>query len=93
MRTDFTKGWNLQKAGEVFSGALPAGGMLQVLQGDIWLTVEGELDDYFLHEGEVCALPAQRLIVIEAQNHGARYCVQAMAGASVLHPQRQALAA
>ncbi len=68
MQIQFANREYCQEPGQVLSGALQQGGLLQVAQGEVWLTIEGELEDYFLHAGEACALPARRMIVIEAQD-------------------------
>ncbi len=89
MQIEFTKRAYRQMPGQIFSGALQEAVLLQVQQGEVWLTVEGELEDYFLHSGEVCALPAQRQIVIEAQQGVAHYSLQQMAQLPQLPGARQ----
>lgn len=45
---------------------------MQIECGRIWLTIEGEAMDHWLHAGDVFSLPAHRLIVIEADQQTSR---------------------
>jgi quercetin dioxygenase-like cupin family protein len=46
--------------------------MLKVTAGEVWLTVEGKPDDYWLASGESYRLPRGATAWISAGRHGAR---------------------
>lgn len=53
---------------------------IQIATGQVWLTVEGRLADYWLSAGEQFTLPAGRLIVIQAERQPSQIKLQAPAG-------------
>lgn len=66
MRKLFTKSSLHIAAGATVSGMSSETETLQVITGRVWVTVEGDLDDYWLEAGESISVAAGRLIVIEA---------------------------
>ncbi len=66
MKTLFTREFHTLHTGQLLSGIAHQGKNLHVVHGNVWLTVEGELDDYWLAAGDSLALPAGRNIVLEA---------------------------
>lgn len=66
MKTLFTRELHTIGAGQLLSGVADQAKTLQVEHGQVWLTVEGELDDYWLGSGDTLVLPAGRNIVLEA---------------------------
>lgn len=66
MRKLFTKSTLCVAAGSTVSGMSTESETLQVTAGRVWVTVEGDLDDYWLQAGESITVNAGRLIVIEA---------------------------
>ena len=66
MLVKFAKDGHTLAANNVLSGQLEQAQVLQIDTGRVWLTVEGQADDYWLQAGETCTLPAKRLVVIEA---------------------------
>lgn len=56
-------------AGRTVSGKLEQARTIQVSGGRVWLTVEGDRNDYFLEAGQTFTLPAGRLLVMEADRH------------------------
>lgn len=54
--------------GQPASLRLSAAGLLHLLQGRLWITIEGQAADWFLAAGESLSLPAGRLIVIECDS-------------------------
>jgi hypothetical protein len=59
-------------AGRAVSGVVPCAGAIQVVAGRVWLTVEGEQDDYWLSAGESIEVDAGRLVVLEADRSTSR---------------------
>lgn len=45
---------------------------LQVTAGEIWLTMEGDAEDYWMSAGESCTLPHGVRAWVSAGGHGAR---------------------
>ncbi len=72
MKTLFTREFHTLAAGQLLSGTTRESRKLHVVHGKVWLTVEGELDDYWLGTDESLLLPAGRHIVLEA---GGAACV------------------
>jgi hypothetical protein len=66
MRKLFAKSSLCVRAGSTVSGISHQAETLQVASGRVWITIEGEPDDYWLSAGESLPVPANRLIVIEA---------------------------
>ncbi|TDV08279.1 DUF2917 domain-containing protein [Paraburkholderia caballeronis] len=54
---------------------------LQVSEGELWLTIEGDAGDYWLRNGESFALPARAKVWVSAGRAGARFLL-ALGGAS-----------
>lgn len=67
MKTLFTREEHTLQAGQMLSGVAVAANSLQVVHGHVWLTVEGELIDYWLAAGDTLLLPAGRRVVLEAE--------------------------
>ena len=66
MRELFTKGSMLIAPGQAVAGKTKQTYLLRVQRGRVWMTMEGELEDYWLMAGdEIMVLPRQ-LTVIEA---------------------------
>jgi hypothetical protein len=59
-------------AGRAVSGMVECAGAIQVVAGCVWLTVEGEQDDYWLAAGESISVRAGRLVVLEADRVASR---------------------
>ncbi|MFM9438160.1 hypothetical protein ACFDR9_005263 [Janthinobacterium sp. CG_23.3] len=59
-------------AGQAVSGVAGQAQSLRIASGRVWLTVEGELGDYWLSAGDNFAVPAGRLVVIEADKVASR---------------------
>ena len=72
MRKLFAKSSLCIAAGATVSGISTEMETLQVTAGRVWITVEGELDDYWLDAGESISVAAGRLIVIEADKADSR---------------------
>ncbi|MBI3285647.1 MAG: DUF2917 domain-containing protein [Burkholderiales bacterium] len=53
-------------AGTAISGIADRARAIEVACGRVWLTIQGDLNDYWLQAGETFHLPAGRLVVIEA---------------------------
>ncbi len=53
-------------AAEVCSGVSAVSGELRVLTGRMWLTIEADARDYWLHAGDALQIPPGRLVVVEA---------------------------
>jgi len=54
--------------GKIISSIFTKAQTLQIQQGQILLTIAGDLEDYLLSKGETIELPANRLIVIEVMH-------------------------
>jgi DUF2917 family protein len=48
-----------------------AGSRIDVVSGRVWLTVPGDLDDYFVAGGESMLLPGNGPVVIQSDGRGA----------------------
>lgn len=66
MRTLFANSSLSLQAGQAVSGVASQSQCLRIASGRVWVTVEGDLGDYWLSAGDSFAMPAGRLIVIEA---------------------------
>lgn len=71
MRELFANSLNLQ-AGRAVSGVARKARKLRIASGRVWITVEGELNDYWLDAGATFCVPAGRLVVIEADKLDSR---------------------
>ncbi|WP_317205314.1 DUF2917 domain-containing protein [Janthinobacterium sp.] len=71
MRELFANSLNLQ-AGQAVSGVARKTRSLRIASGRVWITVEGELSDYWLDAGATFCVPAGRLVVIEADKLDSR---------------------
>jgi hypothetical protein len=58
--------------GQTSSGTAAKATVIRISKGQVWLTVAGELTDYWLNAGENMTIPAHCLIVIEAANGDAQ---------------------
>lgn len=63
-------------AGQAVSYKLRRAQSIQIVSGRVWLTVEGQLADYWLNPGEQFTLPAGRRIVIEADGQASQIKLQ-----------------
>lgn len=68
MRALFANSSLSLQAGQAVSGVASQAQCLRIASGRVWITVEGDLGDYWLSAGDSFALPAGRLIVIEADS-------------------------
>lgn len=59
-------------AGAAVSGKVSRPHAIHVASGRVWLTVEGWSADHWLKAGETFTLPADRLVVIEADKQASR---------------------
>lgn len=66
MTINFANPSFLIAAGSTVSGQSEHAHKLTVATGRIWLTIAGEDEDFWLSAGESVTIPAQRLVVIEA---------------------------
>jgi len=66
MRELFTNDILSLTPNQVVSGVADQPEILHVLQGRLWITVEGVAHDYWLSAGETFAAPPGRLVVAEA---------------------------
>ncbi|MDC8760240.1 DUF2917 domain-containing protein [Janthinobacterium fluminis] len=71
MRELFANSLNLE-AGQVVSGVARQKRNLRIASGRVWITVEGELCDYWLGAGDTFTVPTGRLLVIEADHQASR---------------------
>jgi hypothetical protein len=71
MRKTLTNGKLFLSGGSVASDRFERPRTLEVICGLVWVTVEGERADFWLHGGERMTVPRQRLVVIEAQDEPA----------------------
>lgn len=72
MRKLFTKSTLCIAAGATASGISTEPETLHVTSGRVWVTVEGQLDDFWLQAGDSLTVDADRLIVIEADKVDSR---------------------
>lgn len=59
-------------AGQAVSGTAAQARSLRIASGRVWITIEGEQDDYWLGAGDSLTIPAKRLVVIEADKMASR---------------------
>ena len=55
-------------AGATLSGNAEQARKIEVACGRVWLTIAGQKDDYWLSAGESMTIPANQLVVIEAED-------------------------
>lgn len=67
MRGLFTSQSIRLQAGEALSGRASQAQLLRVRSGRAWITIESDRHDYWLDAGDTLRLPADRLVVVEAQ--------------------------
>lgn len=72
MRNLFTKQSLTVGPGQVVSGVAGRVQTLRVLQGRVWITVEGIAHDYWLSAGDTFTAIPGRLTVVEADRAGSR---------------------
>jgi len=72
MTINFAKPSYTIAAGSTISGISPQAQKIKVANGRIWLTIAGVHEDFWLHAGESLTVPANRLIVIEADQQASR---------------------
>ncbi|WP_019142159.1 DUF2917 domain-containing protein [Noviherbaspirillum massiliense] len=68
----FTKQAITIEPGEAVSGIAREPRILHVRSGRVWLTVNGNSGDFWLHAGDSFAIPPSRLTVIEADQGASR---------------------
>lgn len=66
-------------ANHAISGIARHGQTLRVICGQVWITMEGSVEDYWLSTGESLELTPGRLVVIEADHLESRVSVPAPA--------------
>lgn len=66
MRGLFTNGTLSIPSGQAVSGTAVRAETLRIQRGQVWITVEGISQDYFLHAGDTFTAVPGRLIVLEA---------------------------
>ncbi|HTN65251.1 MAG TPA: DUF2917 domain-containing protein [Burkholderiaceae bacterium] len=66
-------------ANHAVSGIAKHGQTLRVICGQVWITIEGSVEDYWLSSGESLELTPGRLVVIEADRLDSRVSVPAPA--------------
>ncbi|MET3133518.1 hypothetical protein AAKU55_003808 [Oxalobacteraceae bacterium GrIS 1.11] len=59
-------------AGQAVSGIARESRTVRVVSGRVWLTVEGQQDDFWLSAGDSVAVAPGRLVVIEADRTASR---------------------
>jgi hypothetical protein len=67
-------------AGQAFSGVAKHPQTLQITGGEVWITVEGSSEDYWLTAGDSLTLEPGRLVVMEAGKADSRIAMQFAAG-------------
>ncbi|HZW11721.1 MAG TPA: DUF2917 domain-containing protein [Noviherbaspirillum sp.] len=72
MRGIFTIQSLVLESGQAVSGVADKAQLLRILQGRVWLTVEGISHDYWLSAGDSFTAMPGRLIVVEADHGGSR---------------------
>lgn len=72
MRELFAKGCVSIDPGQAVSRIADQSRSLRIVSGRVWITIEGELDDYWLGAGDSLTIPAKRLVVIEADKMASR---------------------
>lgn len=77
MKILFTKEVHSLVSGQPVSGVAARPKTLCVLQGRVWLTVEGVAHDYWLCAGDTFTAPPGRLVVIESDQADSRLQVVA----------------
>ncbi|WP_025601236.1 DUF2917 domain-containing protein [Burkholderia sp. WSM2230] len=60
----------------------------KVISGEIWLTVEGDSEDYWLATGESIELPRQAVAWISAGQAGARFALASGSERGAARPMR-----
>ena len=60
------------QAGHAVSGTAAQARTLRVASGRVWVTVEGERDDFWLRAGDSVSVAPGRLVVIEADQGASR---------------------
>ncbi len=66
MKNLFTMESHTIAAGKAVSGVAAKAQTLRIVHGQVWVTVAGESDDYWLQAGATLDVPAGRLVVVEA---------------------------
>lgn len=66
MRALFANSSLRLEAGQAVSGVAGDAQSLRIASGRVWITVEGDVSDYWLVAGDSFAMPTGRLVVIEA---------------------------
>ena len=68
MINNFANSSYMIAAGVALSGTAEQARKIEVACGRVWLTVAGQIDDYWLSTGESMVIPANQFVVIEAEN-------------------------
>ena len=74
-------------AGAAVSGTLTHASRIQVACGRVWLTVAGEEHDFWLQAGDTMEIPADRLVVIEADKQASAIDLVAIANPVAIRQQ------
>jgi hypothetical protein len=82
MRNLFTNNSSLVNAGAARSGIAWRQQTLQIVNGSAWVTIEGELHDYWLSAGDALDIRPGRLVVVEASNQDVSLKVAAASSSS-----------
>lgn len=80
MRIQFTNQAFTIPAGQTVSGIAECAQTLQIAAGDVWITVAGSSQDYWLSAGDQLALAPGRLIVMEANKSDSKIALQPITG-------------
>jgi hypothetical protein len=80
MRIELTNQSFLIPAGQAVSGIAECAQTLQIAAGDVWITVAGSSQDYWLSAGDQLALAPGRLIVMEANKSDSKIALQPITG-------------
>jgi hypothetical protein len=82
MRNLFTTNSSLVNAGAARSGIAWRQQTLQIVNGSAWVTIEGELHDYWLSAGDALDIRPGRLVVVEASDQDVALKVAASASSA-----------
>jgi hypothetical protein len=93
MRGLFTNETLTIRPGEAVSGIASRPQAFRVVEGDVWVTVEGFSHDYWLSAGETFTAQPGRLVVVESGHRACRITVPESIRSGWLQSLRQALAA
>lgn len=84
MRGLFTTPALTIEPGQAVSGIARRNNTFRIVDGDVWITVEGVSHDYWLSAGDVFTAMPDRLVVVEAGHRASRIAVVTPAPARLL---------